>query len=92
MIKSKKSMELSMNLIIIAAIALIVLIVLILILTGQMGKTRLALNKTSSTYSGEKCVVPGTSRQCRIMASQCSDAGGIDYGKLDCTVGVCCSE
>ena len=94
--KSKKGMDMSINLIIVAALALIILIVLILIFTGQIGKTRFALNKTGSTYSGDKCEIPGTARTCRGSEAICSDRGGISYGTLDCTLikgGLtCCSE
>jgi hypothetical protein len=90
--RSKKGMEMSMNVIITAVLVLIVLIVLILIFTGQLGKTRGVLNSTSSTYSGDKCNLPGMGRSCKY-SWQCEDKGGIDYGKLDCTAGmICCSE
>lgn len=90
--KSKKGMDMSINLVIVAALALIVLVVLILIFTGQIGKTRFALNKTSSTYSGDKCEVPGTGRTCKF-GWQCDDAGGVNYGTPGCDMGrVCCSE
>jgi len=91
--RSKKGIELSMNVIIIAVMALIVLVVVLLIMTGQLGKTRISLNKTSATYSGEQCEIPGTSRTCRPI-TKCQETGGISYGKLNC-LGVevtCCSE
>ncbi len=91
---SRKGISLSMNAIIIAALALIVLVVLVLIFTGQVGKTREGLNRTSSTYSGNTCEIPGTARQCRFP-SQCQSRGGINYGTdfSDCVMNeVCCSE
>ncbi|MCX6706540.1 MAG: hypothetical protein NT001_00135 [Candidatus Woesearchaeota archaeon] len=89
--RSKKGMDMSIELIIVAALALIILIVLILIFTGQIGKARFALNKTGATYSGDKCDMPSLGRTCKYKV-QCDDAGGIDYGTLDCTMGtICCS-
>ncbi|MCX8147067.1 MAG: hypothetical protein N3D84_01220 [Candidatus Woesearchaeota archaeon] len=91
--KSKKSLELSMNTIIIAVIALIVLVVVILIFTGQIGKAKGGLNKTQTTYSEDTCKIPGTSNECRTEA-QCAERGGVNYGKKnDCFFGqICCSE
>ena len=87
----KKGMEMSINLIVIAALALFILIVLILIFTGNFGKFRWSLNKSQSTYSGDLCKTPGTMRQCRTETG-CDLIGGINYGKLDCDLPVCCSE
>ena len=85
--KSRKGMDMS----IIAALGLIVLIVLILIFTGQIGKSRFALNKTSTTYSGDTCEVPGTSRTCRTEGG-CNDIGGFIDNNAKCLGFLkCCS-
>ena len=78
-IKSRKGVELSINVIIIALIALVVLVVLFAIFTGRMG--------FFSNYLSGKCAGHGgeCSSDCDIMTND------VFVGAKDCTNGqVCC--
>jgi len=92
----KKGMELSINIIVIAAIALIVMFVMIYIFIGKMADTRQDLNKTQSQYGPNTCNVPGSGRSCSGEKA-CLAAGGFIYPKpqggwKDCYwVADCCS-
>ncbi|MBU0536122.1 MAG: hypothetical protein KKE20_04100 [Nanoarchaeota archaeon] len=90
--KSKKGVEMTLNTIIIAAIALIAMIILILFLTGNMGRARQNINKTSVTY-GDNCEIPGSGRDCKTP-EECRNVGGVNYGTNfpDCKGMVCCSD
>lgn len=61
---NKRGVELSMNVIIIAAIALIVLVVLILLVTGAFGNVR---DQVSCSGKGGTCMSP----------QQCSQTDGV---------------
>lgn len=91
MIKSKKAAGLSMNMIVVAVIALIVLVVIVVIFSGKVGEVSEKTGEVSEEYSGQKCNVPGTSRDCRSM-QECEDRGGTSFGTLDCQSGICCSK
>jgi len=88
---SRRGMELTMNTVIIAVIALIVLVVLALIFTGRIRTSSEATEKVVKEYTGERCSVPGTSRACRPQ-TDCLSIGGLDNGRLDCMIGICCSK
>jgi len=81
-----KAQGLSLHTIIIAVLALIVLVVLVLIFAGKTRLTSEQTKNVSAGYTTEKCVVPGTSRECTISCQ------GVDYGRLNCKIGTCCEK
>ncbi len=90
-LKTKRGVELSMNAIIVGVMALIVLVVLAFVFTGKIRAASEATQNAVREYQGEKCSIPGTARACRSVGV-CKSIGGLDYGKLDCAVGICCSK
>ena len=71
----KKAQGMSLKIVIIAALALIVLIVLVLIFTGKVKVFGGTATETTSQYTGQKCVVPGTSNEC-ADEQECEEMGG----------------
>jgi len=71
MIRNKKSIEMSLNTIVIAAIALIVLIVLVFILTGRVSIFGEGLEDCTS--KGGKCDNPCETGYVGIPGTNCND-------------------
>lgn len=88
--KHKKSQELGLNTIIIAALAIIVLVVIILIFTGRIGESGKVIEKQQSQFTGNKCEIPGASTTCRD-GSDCTEKGGTVLSDRECDSGSCCS-
>jgi hypothetical protein len=72
----KRGVELSMNVIIIAAIALIILVVLVLLITGAFSNVR----------NGTKCASQLNGQCADISGSTCAEAVGAGYTQMasDC--------
>lgn len=75
----KRGVELSMNVIIIAAIALIVLVVLVLLVTGAFGDVRSGTGCTSLREGGCEDVASGDS-----CATVTGNENAISAGQKDC--------
>lgn len=85
---NKRGVELSMNLIIIAAIALIVLVVLVLLVTGSVGDLRSGTG--CQNLDNGQCTSVGTGQTC---ASVLSNNKMVSGGQKNCDNGqVCCYQ
>ena len=89
--KGKQGAELTMNTIIIAVIALIVLITIVFIFASKIKGSSEKAQESAKEFTTGNCEIPGTGRVCK-SATECKATGGIDYGRLDCRLGICCSK
>lgn len=83
---NKKGVEMSLNVIIIAAIGLLILVILAVLVVNYVGKTNEGLQSCSAQYGGI-CKLPGDcTAEKTVTGTDCEKSKNTPTGKICCKV------